>query len=390
MNLLRRLVAIITLMVLVSLWQPCRAQQQQLRNANSPSDSTLEWIRPNEDRTHFVKATSGKRIVMWGVNYDHDDAGRLLEDYWKDEWDTVVADLREIKALGANVVRIHLQLARFMATADQPDQANLERLGMLVRLAEETGLYLDLTGLGCYHKPDVPAWYDSLGEAARWDVQARFWHAVAQVCKASPAVFCYDLMNEPILPGEQKPETDWLAGEFGGKYFVQRISLDLAGRTRLEVAREWVKKLAAAIRSVDDRHMITVGVIPWALVFKGAAPIFYSPDVAGPLDFVSVHFYPKKGQVDEALAALKVYEVGKPLVIEEMFPLSCSIEELEAFIAGSREFTDGWISFYWGATIAENQQKGDLSGAVVAQWLQRFQALAPDSAPRDEAAPERK
>ena len=36
---------------------------------------------------------------MWGVNYDHDDAGRLLEDYWADEWPTVVEDFREIKAL---------------------------------------------------------------------------------------------------------------------------------------------------------------------------------------------------------------------------------------------------------------------------------------------------
>ena len=42
--------------------------------------------------------------------------------------------------------------------------------------------------------------------------------------------------------------------------------------------------------------MITVGVIPWAQVFKGAKPLFYSPEVGGPLDFVSVHFYPEEGQ----------------------------------------------------------------------------------------------
>ena len=92
---------------------------------------------------------------------------------------------------------------------------------------------------------------------------------------------------------------------------------------------------------------------------------------------MSVHFYPQKDQIDQALAALNVYEVGKPLVIEEMFPLHCSIDELQQFIEGSRNSTDGWISFYWGATIAENQQKGDLTGAIVAQWLQRFKALAP-------------
>jgi len=350
-----------------------RAEEEE---ADSRSPLPLQRILPSEDGKHFVGAQSGKRIVIWGVNYDRDDAGHLLEDYWQQEWETVVADFREIKALGANVVRIHLQFASFMNTPQQPDKGNLERLGMLVRLAEETGLYLDVTGLGCYHKQDVPPWYDVLEEQARWEVQARFWKAVAEVCKNSPAVFCYDLMNEPILPG-QKPETQWLTGELGGKFFVQRLTLNLAGRTRTEVARDWVRQMASAIREVDDRHLITVGVIPWAMTFKGAKPLFYSPEVAKPLDFVSVHFYPKKGDVDGALAALKVYEIGKPLVIEEMFPLKCSIEELEQFIDGSRKHADGWISFYWGKTIEENQRKGDLKGALIAQWLRAFRSRSP-------------
>ncbi|MBN2476517.1 MAG: cellulase family glycosylhydrolase [Pirellulales bacterium] len=359
--------------------KPCRAAERD--PADSPRRLPLEWIVPSEDKVHFVGEESGRRIVLWGVNYDHDDDGRLLEDYWEPEWDTVVADFHEIQALGANVVRIHLQLARFMKTPQQPDENRLERLARLVRLAEQTGLYLDVTGLGCYHREDVPAWYDALDEAARWEVQARFWQAVADVCKASPAVCCYDLMNEPILPGNE-PETEWLAGEFGGKYFVQRISLDLKGRTRTEVARDWVKRLASAIREIDDRHMITVGVIPWALTFKGAKPLFHSAEVGEPLDFVSVHFYPKKDDVESALEALRVYEVGKPLVIEEMFPLGCSIEELEQFIDGSRKHADGWISFYWGKTIEENERTGDLKGALIAQWLRCFRRQSPLS-PRD-------
>ena len=49
-----------------------------------------------------------------GFNYDHDEEGRLLEDYWVEEWSRVVADFEAMRALGANVVRVHLQLARFM------------------------------------------------------------------------------------------------------------------------------------------------------------------------------------------------------------------------------------------------------------------------------------
>ncbi len=338
----------------------------------------LEPIRLGEDGAHFVRAESGAKFVAWGVNYDHDASGRLLEDYWQEEWSTVVEDFKEIKALGANVVRIHLQVAKFMKAADQPDEAALGQLARLVRLAEETGLYLDITGLGCYHKNDVPKWYDAMGEAKRWDVQALFWEAVAKTCAQSQAVFCYDLMNEPILPGAKKRETEWLVGEFGGKHFVQRISLDLAGRTRKQVAKAWVDRLVAAIRKHDDRHMITVGVIPWVHVFPKAKPLFYSKEVGGNLDFVSVHFYPKKGQVDKALTALAAYDIGKPLVVEEMFPLKCSAEELLVFIDGSRKIADGWISFYWGKGIDEYTKEDGMAGALKKHWLKCFRAKSPE------------
>ena len=354
------------------------ARVHELAKISQP-ESKLEPIRPSEDGSGFILAESGAKFVAWGVNYDHDDPGRLLEDYWHQEWPTVVEDFKEIKALGANTVRIHLQTAKFMQTPTEPNQTSLEQLARLVELAEQTKLYLDITGLGCYHKKDVPEWYDAMDEAARWDVQARFWEAVAKICAGSPAILCYDLMNEPILAGGDKTETEWLAGEFGGKYFVQRITLDLAGRTREQVAKAWVDKLVAAIRKHDDRHMITVGVIPWAHVWPNAKPFFYSKKVGENLDFASVHFYPKKGQVEKALKALAVYDVGKPLVVEEIFPLSCSAEELDAFIDGSRNIADGWISFYWGKSI-EDYDRGDLdiAGAIIKNWLKRFRTKAPE------------
>jgi hypothetical protein len=338
-----------------------------------------EPIQPSKDGGGFIRAGSGRKFLVWGVNYDHDEPGRLLEDYWHKEWATVEEDFKEIKALGANTVRIHLQTAKFMQTPTEPNQASLDQLARLVKLAEQIGLYLDITGLGCYHKKDVPDWYDKMEETARWDVQARFWEVIAKTCAGSPAIFCYDLMNEPILPGADKAETEWLAGEFGGKHFVQRITLDLAGRTREQVARAWVDKLVAAIRKYDQRHMITIGVIPWAHVWPNAKPFFYSKQVGENLDFASVHFYPKKGQVDKALKALAVYDVGKPLVVEEMFPLSCSIEELDAFIEGSRNIADGWISFYWGKSI-EDYARGeiDIAGAIIKSWLEHFRAKGPE------------
>lgn len=74
-----------------------------------------------------------------------------------------------------------------------------------------------------------------LERVERMSAQARFWKAVAEACAKSPAVFCYDLMNEPILPGK-KIEAEWLTRELGGKHFVQRLSLDLKDRSREQVA----------------------------------------------------------------------------------------------------------------------------------------------------------
>jgi len=122
--------------------------------------------------------------------------------------------------------------------------------------------------------------------------------------------------------------------------------------------------------------MITVGVIPWAHTWPNAKPLFYSKQVSENLDFASVHFYPNKGEIEEALTALAVYDIGKPLVIEEMFPLKCGLEEMDDFIEGSRSTADGWISFYWGKTPEEYRRSQSLPDAMKAAWLEFFKKKA--------------
>jgi len=130
--------------------------------------------------------------------------------------------------------------------------------------------------------------------------------------------------------------------------------------------------------AVSKVRMVTVGVIPWVFVFGAGKPIFYSDEVGERLDFVSVHFYPKAGEVDKALTALKAYEVGKPLVIEEMFPLACSEAELVEFVRRSTKDVDGWFSFYWGATSQELRATTppSIGDAITASWLEKFQELS--------------
>lgn len=345
-------------------------------SAGAAAAGEMAWIRVARDGTHFVRGSSDKKFVPWGFNYDHDRRGRLLEDYWDDEWDTVVEDFREMKDLGANVVRVHLQLGKFMEAPDRPNAAALARLGKLLALAERLGLYLDLTGLGCYHKKDVPAWYDRLSETERWNVQARFWEAVARRAAKSPAVFCYDLMNEPVVAGGPRKAGDWLGPPFGGKHFVQFVTLDAGKRPRPTIARAWVKRLVAAIRAHDRRHLVTVGLVDWSLDRPGLTSGFVPKAIAPEVDFLSVHIYPEGKKVKEALQTLAGFAVGKPVLIEETFPLRCSHKEFAQFLTGSRKHACGWIGFYWGQTPAELRNARTMGEALTYGWLVFFQERA--------------
>jgi len=345
---------------------------------NSLHAADMPWVVVSKDKTGFVLEPGGEAFRPWGFNYDHDVDGRLLEDYWDTEWPMVEAHFAQMKKLGANVVRIHLQFGKFMGVADRPNGAarpnrnSLDRLAMLVGLAEKERLYLDLTGLGCYHKQDVPAWYDALDEKGRWDSQAGFWQAVAATCAASPAIFCYDLMNEPVVPGGKREDRDWLGPAFAGKHFVQMITLDQWDRPRPEIARQWIERLTTAIREKDKRHLLTVGLVDWSLDRPGLTSGFVPDKIAGNLDFLCVHLYPEKGKVEDALKTLAGFSIGKPIVIEETFPLKCSMEEFSQFVERSQKDASGLIGFYWGKPPEELRQSKTIVDGIVLGWLDFF------------------
>ncbi len=331
-----------------------------------------ERIQVAPDGQSFETVPSGRRFVAWGFNYSRGD--RLLEDYWEAEWAEVEQDFREMKALGANVVRISLQFAKFMQDPITPNEQALDQLERLVALAEDTGLYLDVTGLGAYRQEDTPEWYYTLSEEDRWAAHARFWEAVASRLADSPAIFCYDLMNEPVAPAGRKQPEELLNGEFGGFHFIQFISLDQAGRSLEEIARQWIRQMTEAIRQHDERHLITVGALPPSPelgYFSG-----FKPDaVASELDFLSVHIYPEKSKAPDAIAILKDFAVGKPVVIEETSQLYSGSEEFQAFFLQSKDIASGWLGFYTGESPEELNPPQDIRQAIHLEWLELFQKL---------------
>ena len=348
--------------------------------------TALRRIIVSPDRHGFVFAGTTKPFRPWGMNYGNN--GRLIEDFWDGEWPTVVDDFHEMKALGANVVRVHLQFGRFMDATNAANPIALAQLRRLLRLAEGTGLYLDLTGLACYRKADVPSWYDALDESARWQTQAFFWRTIAGECAGSPAVFCYDLINEPLAPGQKRQSGDWYSGKpFGGYDFLQFIALDPSGRKREDIAAAWIETMTRAIREKDQTRLITVGLLPWV---KGWGHLdgFPPERVAPRLDFMSVHIYPDSKKRDESRESLRRVAVGRPVVIEETFPLSCSATELEAFLQESRPIACGWVGHYDGTPLEElesltREKKITIAQAIYRDWLKLFIKLKPEFVPTE-------
>ncbi len=329
----------------------------------------MQPIRVSPDNKGFLLAPSGVRFVPWGHNY----AVEGLEDTAKHPWKKIEADFVDMKKSGANVARIHLQFPKFMDGSDKPNAQALKRLTQLLELAQQQGIYLDVTGLACYRPEERSAWYDAMNDKERWATQSKFWETIAATCAKSPAVFCYDLANEPVVLGQRKD--GWYTGRLGGFDFLQRLSLDQHDRPLDEIALDWTRQMVAAIRKQDREHLITIGMLPaWGV----------SQKVVGPeLDFVAVHIYPEKGKVEEALRTLKRFDVGKPIVVEETFPLSCSVAELRQFLLRSRGLAAGWIGHFPSESVAElealrQSKKITLPQAAYLGWIELFREIGPE------------
>jgi hypothetical protein len=337
----------------------------------------LEPIVVSQDGPRLKRRDSGREFRPWGFNYDHDTQGRLLEDYWHDEWPLVERDFARMRHLGANLVRVHLQFGRFCPQPGEVSQRELDRLQRLVELAERERLYLDLTGLGCYHKADVPPWYDALAERERWRAQGIFWRAIVERVHHSPAIFCYDLMNEPVVSGGPRAAGDWLGPPFAGKHFVQFVSLDPAGRKRSEVARDWIDTLVAEIRSIDRQHLVTVGLVEWSLDRPGLTSGFIPAEACSRLDFLAVHLYPERGKLEAARETLRLFQSsGKPVLVEETFPLKATGAEFAAFLDHCDRAGVGILGFFWGQTPAELMPPATIADALLKEWLEEFAVRA--------------
>ena len=327
----------------------------------------MQTVKIAADQEGFILFPSGDRFVPWGHNYASVD---LLERLAKDPA-RVEREFAEMKAAGTTVARIHPEMPRILTAPDKADPQTLNQLKELLKIAEKSGIHLKITGLACYKIENRLDWYDSMDEQDRWKTQAFFWETIAQTCAQSPAVFAYDLVNEPAAIGNRAD--GWYTGRMGDVEFCQRLSLDPGNRTGDDVFGEWTKRMVASIRKHDETHLITMGMLP----FPGAYEV-----ASEQLDFVSPHLYPKSGKVDEEIKLLQKFDWGKPIVIGETFPLSCGADDERDFLLKSREFAHGWIG-HWPdespAELARLKKTGQatIQNAIWLSWVDLFQEIGP-------------
>ncbi len=346
-------------------WVCCAVLSILFLSAGAAPAAGLETVKIAPDGKGFVLHPSGERYVPWGHNYASVDIlERLASDPAR-----VEREFSEMKAAGTTVARIHPEMLRILTGPERADEQGLDRLRRLLEIAGKAGIRLKITGLACYRINDRAAWYDELDEPGRWAVQAFFWETVARTCAESPAVFAYDLVNEPAAAG--KPADGWYTGRMGEVEFCQRLSLDPGGRTGDDIFREWTQRMVAAIRRHDGTHLITMGMLPFPGAYKAAAE---------QLDFVSPHLYPKLGKVDEEIELLRRFDWGKPIVIGETFPLSCGADDERDFLLKSRAVAQGWIG-HWPdespARLAELKENGTatIHNAIWLSWVELFREI---------------
>ncbi|MBQ2842258.1 MAG: cellulase family glycosylhydrolase [Clostridia bacterium] len=212
-------------------------------NENGISTS-LRGINLNDDIFFFSKADieSPKGYdVFYALEkrFGNYGARQLVQKYYENFISP--SDIKFIKKLGANCVRIPLRY-RYLCRKDScKDDIDFEKLDFLVEKCRKAGLYVIFelhsapgfqnTDSAC-GSGDESILFNSGKEGfeAR-NATIRFWTQVASHYKDEPTVAAYDLLNRPL-----NRIADW--------------------ESKTEVLNKFCRRLCKAIRTVDERHII--------------------------------------------------------------------------------------------------------------------------------------
>lgn len=207
------------------------------------------WLVPEGYMFKFDHATSPRLIYTAIEQLVGEQRARA---FWRTYRENYIThdDIRFIKSLGFNSVRVPLHYRLFLSERD-PDALDGPGFALLDRLiawCREEDLYVILdmhaapggqTGDNIDDSWGHPFLYDSEHNQA---LLIRIWQSLAERYSDDPAVLGYDLLNEPIA---HFLDTD---------YFNPKLE-------------PLFKRIAAAIREVDPNHIIILSGAQWGTNF---------------------------------------------------------------------------------------------------------------------------
>ncbi len=232
--------------------------------------TSLRGINLNDDIFYFCNADIDS-VKGYDVFYALEKrfgsygARQLVQKYYENF--IAPSDIKFIKKLGANCVRIPLRYRYLCKKESCKDDIDFEKLDALIGKCRKAGLYviLELHSAPGYQNTDSACGsndksilFDSGKEGfeAR-NATIRFWTQVASHYKDEPAVAAYDILNRPL-----SRMADW--------------------ESRVDTLNKFYRRICKAIRNVDERHVIiteaagTPDTLPDAAELANIAYGFYS------------------------------------------------------------------------------------------------------------------
>jgi hypothetical protein len=336
-----------------------------------PSQS---FVRVARDNWTLEETETGDPFVPFGCNYYNAQTGWPPQVWGRFNRAAVKQDFRLMEDLGVNAIRLWLQWSAFMPTEGSLSAESLDHCREILLLAAESGIRVNLTGPEFWE--GTPSWfppgrikgYHHFVDPFYLEAHAAFWEQFASHIASEPVVYGFDLVNEPFMPwdGEvlRKLWNRWLAERYEtlpalreawGKSSPRdlqegtippppnrrvpgsRFLLDYQ-TFREEMAFRWIRGSVNAIRRVDLRHLITVGLhqsgFPLEEIIPSRYTAFNPHLLRDCLDYVSLHWYPfgnpltasmqpfdLPGNLERSLsiflANCRYHFVGKPLIMEE-------------------------------------------------------------------------
>jgi hypothetical protein len=395
---------------------------------------------------HGFETEDGEPFNPFGVNYFRPRTGWAPQIWKAFDPDATRRDFERLRRHGATCIRVFLTFGSFYMKPGEIEPEGLDKFDRFLALADDAGIHVHPTGPD--HWEGTPEWArgDRYANEAILQAQEEFWRIFAARYRNCPTIFAYDLLNEPSVAWDSSDMRSrwnaWIEKRYGsaakageawklnpeslqwGEMPVPVVDANAIPnaakvadyqRCREEVADEWTRRQAAAIKKAAPEALVTVGFIQWSFPMlepglKNYAA-FRPKRQAKWLDFLEFHFYPlNRGayqyrdddQRDRNLADLECIaresaSHGKPAVLAEFgwygggtFPMgdakaAPATEEEQAdwcasAVSATEGLATGWLN--WGMfDTPEARDVSACTGLFTADgaekaWGRRFAELA--------------